>query len=531
LDARNENPGLAVVARSTLRQAASKYHETEVKFTTDPSGLKIAIDSQLLSSGSALQTHNLRTIYFDTPEGSLRKKGIVLRIRKKGRAALVLGVKSTGTTPTSLFRRNEIEVRSRDHEPNLALFDRDTATMLMSIIGDRPLEAQFETQVKRRTTILNYGQSEVEASFDEGCIVNRQSRVPLTEVELELKSGNEVDLNAMAMQFAEALPLHLDFVSKSEKGFRTCGNESAVPIKAKPIRLKSGATVENAIIAIIANSLAQFAANWAPLRETEDPESIHQLRVALRRLRSALSMFKEILPDEFEDAQHEAKRIASALSPAREWDVLRASIEQVPLLYKNCPKSCDALLAALQDCRNAAYKEARSLINGRDATVFVLKVQGLLARRAWDEAPSRNEQRQLTMAAKKFARRSLSKLSKRVLKRGKGFPDLSDGTLHELRISFKHLRYSAEFFGSLFDRPRNVKSYIERVAEIQELLGTQNDVIMARQFLDRLSSMAGTGSEKASGFILGWQVREASIADESLYSSWKKFKRTDAFWD
>jgi inorganic triphosphatase YgiF len=235
--------------------------------------------------------------------GDLRKNGIVLRIRKKGRAAPVLGVKSTGTTADSPFLRNEIEVRSPDLEPNLALFDKNMGAMLINITGDRPLEAQFETQVKRRTTVLNYGQSQVEVSFDEGCIVNRQSRVPLTEVELELKSGNEVDLYAMAMQLAEALPLSLDFVSKGEKGFRVCGKESAVPIKAESSRLKSGATVDDAIMAILTNSLAHFVANWASLRETEDPESIHQLRVALRRLRSALSMFKRILPSEFEDVR------------------------------------------------------------------------------------------------------------------------------------------------------------------------------------------------------------------------------------
>jgi inorganic triphosphatase YgiF len=520
------------IEQSAGCRTVQKDHEIEVKFTCDPATMERVANSHILRSGADMRVRRLRTIYFDTPSDDLRKSGIVLRIRKKDHTAAVLGFKSASIKAGGSFARKEVEVPSPDLQPNLALFAKKTAADVVRIIGDRPLEPKFETQINRQTIVVSRAASCIEVALDEGHIVYGEQRVPLSEIELELKSGDEAFLYDLATELAKEFSLSLDFVSKGEKGFRTCGKESAAPVKAESIRLKSGATVDDTVTAILANTLAQFVANWAALRETERPESIHQLRVALRRLRSGLLMFKKVLPKgEFDDLRQEAKRIASALGPAREWDVLRASVEQMPLLRKNCPESCEALLTALQDCRNIAYKDARSLINSRDVTIFVLKVQSLLTRRAWRKALTNKKQPNLNVTAKKFAKRTLNKFSERVLKRGSEFPDLSDEARHKLRIALKNLRYSVEFFGSLFNRPRKVTSYVGHVTKLQDLIGTQNDVVMAREFLDKLSSTTGVGLEKASGFILGWYASKVSAAEESLCSSWKKFKQTDAFWD
>ena len=532
MDSRNADIGLEVVGQSAGCRAVPKDREIEVKFTSDPAILERVVNSRILGSEADMRVQRLRTIYFDTPSDDLRKGGIVLRIRKKDSTAAVLGFKSASMKAGGSFSRREVEVPSPDLQPNLALFAKNTAADVIRIVGDRPLVPKFETHIHRRTIIVSRGISRIEAALDDGHIVYGEQCVPLSEIELELKLGDESVLYDLATELAKEFSLSLAFVSKGEKGFRTCGKESAAPVKAESIRLKSGATVDELVTAVLANALAQFVANWAALRETALPESIHQLRVALRRLRSGLLMFKRVLPKgESEDLRQEAKRIASALGPAREWDVLRASIEQMPLLRKNCPESCEALLTALQDCRNTAYKDARSLINSRDATVFVLKAQGLLTRCAWREALTKKERLQLNVTAKKFAKCALNKLSERVLKRGNEFPDLSDDALHKLRIALKNLRYSAEFFGSLFDRPRKVESYVGHVTKLQDLIGTRNDVVMARKFLDKLSSTAGVGPEKASGFILGWYASKISAAEKSLCGSWKKFKRADAFWD
>ncbi len=506
--------------------------EIEVKFRTSPEGLKRAFGLPFFVSASATQTRQLRSVYFDTPSGDLRKNGFVLRIRRKGRAALILGVKQAGSPVDGPFLRKEVEVRSPDFQPDLALLDAALASELLRIVGDKSIEPVFETQIKRRTVLVDHGQSRVEVAFDEGHIVDGEQRMPLTEVELELKSGFEPDLYDLAAKLAAEFPLRLDFVSKAESGFRFITREKPSPVKAAAIEFGPGATLDDAVKVIVSNTLAQFVANWAALRETDHPESIHQMRVALRRMRSALTMFKRVLPcPEFNLLRAEAKRIASALGPARECDVFRHSAEQGPLLHPDRPASCETFLANTDERRTAAYEAARSLIETPAASIFVLQVQLFLANRAWRSVLSSAKMKTLEMPAAGFAIDALDKLKARVLKRAKGLPDISDEARHELRIALKNLRYGAEFFSGLFDRRRKAKSYVGSLSALQDILGVHNDVVNARKFLEEISPAADPAAEKASGFILGWYARGTAIADAELRSAWKTFRRADTFWD
>ena len=531
MDRRNLDDGMGVFAKSFGQGTSRKDHEIEVKFSTDLLGLNSAMVSPLFASASPPRKQKLRTIYFDSPSGDLRKNGFILRIRKNGRAGPVIGVKSASSTVNSPFARIEIEVRSRDFEPDLTLFDNSTAAKLTRILGDHTLEAQFETQVNRQTIVVHKGQSEIEVAFDDGGIITGQSRVPLTELELELKSGIEPDLYDLALQCTQSLPLRLDFVSKGEKGFRTCGKMGATSVKAETLRLRPRARIDEAATAILSNTLVHFIANWAAFRDAEHPESIHQMRVALRRMRTGLVVFKRVLPPpEFDFLRTEAKRIASALGPARECDAFCETTNRGPLSQDNRQVNCEALLAVVKDCRIGAYRSVVALIDDRGTTIFVLKVQRFLARMAqWNDLPGAGLKPALS--TRKFARQTLDMLNARVLKRGRGFPNITDEARHRLRISLKKLRYGAEFFGNLFDRPRKMRSYIDSASKFQDNLGVQNDAAMAKHFLDKLSETSDRGTDRATGFVLGWYARGTSAADKSLSGAWKKFKRTRPFWD
>ncbi len=179
--------------------------EIEVKFRTDRDGLKRARASQVLASVSGPRTERVRTTYFDTAAGDLRKNGILLRIRRKGRGSPILGIRAA-QADNGPFSRKEIEVRSPDMQPDLSLLEEATAIELTSLVGGRPLAAQFETDIKRQTILVEQGRSRVEVAFDEGVIAAADRSVPLTEIELKLKSGDESDLYDLAMRLAEALP-------------------------------------------------------------------------------------------------------------------------------------------------------------------------------------------------------------------------------------------------------------------------------------------------------------------------------------
>jgi inorganic triphosphatase YgiF len=358
----------------------------KVKFRTDRDGLKRAQASQLVAAVSAPRTETVRSLYFDTASRDLRKNGIILRIHRKG-GKPILGVK-VAQVDDGLFSRKGVEVHARDLQPDLTLFDEATASELIALVGDRPLAAQFETIIKRRTILVERGRSQIEVAFDEGSIAIADQSLPLTEIQLELKSGDEPALYDLAMSLADELPLRLDFVSKGERGFQAM-SQGAAAVKATPIAFAPGATLDDAVQAVLSNTLLHFVANWAAIREAEDPNAIHQMRVALRRMRAALAMFKRALPcSNFDLLREEAKRIASALGPARDCDVFRETAEHGPLAHSDRSENCNTLLAAIEKRRIAAYADARSRLEDRDTTLFVLKVQSLLARRAWRNALS-----------------------------------------------------------------------------------------------------------------------------------------------
>ena len=442
-----------------------------------------------MAGTSTSRSQNLRSIYFDTAAWDLRKNGVVLHVRKTGRAAAVLCVKLTDTAAVGPVVSKEVEVRSPDLQPNLALFDENLGSELIRIVNDNPIEPKFERQIKRQTVLVNCGRSRIEATFDEGYLVGGEQRVPLNEVRLKLNAGDEANLYDLAMRAAEQFSLCLDFASKAEKGFHVTTKENRSPVKASSVQFGADATLDDWCDSDLSSTLAHFVANWAALRETQHPDCLHQMRVSLRRMRSGLAMFKRMLPcPDFDLLRSDAKRIATAMGPARECDVFRQSAEQGPLLHPDRPESCEALLKGLETRRLAAYKDANELIESPGTTLFVLKVQDFLARRAWRNGLSSSELPKLTMAAKEFARHTLDKLRSRVLKRGKGLSGLTDEARHNLRIALKNLRYGAEFFEGLFDRQRKSQSYISSITALQDVLGAQNDVVSAKQFLQELSA-------------------------------------------
>ena len=144
--------------------------EIEIKFRTDAAGLALLLDAPLLNAATDLQTETLKATYFDTPSHGLRKKAIILRIRKSGDDAPVLGMKGPGAASDGPFHRTEVEVISPGQKPDLALFDKATRKLLERTIGDQPLAAKFKMEFKRLSGLVASGNSVVEVAVDQGHI-------------------------------------------------------------------------------------------------------------------------------------------------------------------------------------------------------------------------------------------------------------------------------------------------------------------------------------------------------------------------
>ena len=163
--------GSAVSRPHPERNAAQlRDQEIEIKFRADAAGLARLMDAPLIKTADDLQTQNLKATYFDTPSNVLREKGIILRIRKSGDDAPVLGMKAPGAAGDGVFHRKEVEVSSSSLKPKLALFDKATENSLKHIIGDQTLEPKFKMEFKRQSGRVKAGRSIVEIAVDQGRI-------------------------------------------------------------------------------------------------------------------------------------------------------------------------------------------------------------------------------------------------------------------------------------------------------------------------------------------------------------------------
>jgi triphosphatase len=498
--------------------------EIEIKFSAAPQDFEAIKASPLLSAAAAWSTQSLRSVYYDTQDAALHAQGITFRVRMQRAKPHMMGFKSKakGGGP---FGREEHEVPLPGARPDITLFDAAVADRLWQVIGEARLGPRLETIVERTMALLQHGGSIIEVALDKGHIAIGKTQHPLGEVELELRSGHERDLCDLALGLATALPLRLDFVSKGQKGITAWLGSKPSAVKATALEIDGNASLQQAIMAVISNSLGQITANWAGLQQGMEPELIHQFRVGLRRLRVALAVFAHGLADAgFEDLRSRAKTIQSALNLARECDVL------IEIIRSKALPDANQLLVLLEQRRSAAYAEVEAAIASQAATRLVIELRKLIAS-GMGEGISKRERKLLRKPARAFARKSLARLNAKALKRGERLAEKPDEELHDLRIALKNLRYGSEFFASLFDLPKRAKATIRAIAELQDVLGRINDGVGARHLLGQFAPPLPAEAERAIGHVLGWHARDRHAAHAELAQCWKHFTASKPFWD
>lgn len=496
--------------------------EIEVKLEASPSILRAAFAQAFGAAQTRAKT--FETTYFDTADNVLSRAGMALRVRRIGRKR-VMTFKWPLTGAEGAFTRGEAEAATTNAEPQPDLLGPDAAKMIFDVIADAPLEPRSQTIFRRRTALIEQGDSRIEAALDEGRILANGRTARIAELELELKSGDPT----AAFDLASRLVGHGLRVSAAPKGLRghwLATGETPREVRAVAPSLSPDSTLDDAIAVILDSNLKHFVANL-PALSPECPEAVHQMRVALRRLRAALGLFHKGAPhDDFVRFRAEAKRIASAMGEARDQDVIRDLIEKGPARALGDTASLGALLKASARKRAAAYTAVRALIDAPDTSCFVLDLQSLIARRGW-----RNEAgEEVATSAPAFAAQALSRLDKRALKRGKGLVKLAPEQRHDARIALKNLRYAADFFASLFSRGKGAKKFARAIGDLQEALGAYNDAIVARAIVADLEKAAGAASARAAGAVEGWTARGAVDADADLAAAWKKFRKAPRFW-
>ena len=210
--------------------------------------------------------------------------------------------------------------------------------------------------------------------------------------------------------------------------------------------------MDEAIAIILRDCLSQFLGNLPALESGDAVEAVHQMRVAMRRLRSALGLFNRVFPLQPISRPCGPRRSGSPPFWGRRATGTCSSTWFAPVLSRasaTSPGSTE-LLAAAQAKADAGHAAVLQLANARAATRFALSLERLASGRGWRSATAEDRLLGLAEPVVAFAARSLDRLDRKLRKRGRHFRSLSPEARHALRIAMKHMRYATEFFGHLF---------------------------------------------------------------------------------
>jgi inorganic triphosphatase YgiF len=214
--------------------------------------------------------------------------------------------------------------------PDPALLGPAVEAEIIRVTEGRPLQPVFATDIRKAVRRIIVGANEMEAAFDDGFIVSGTQKAPVREIELELKTGDPADLYQFGLSLLDDFPLRLGIMTKAERGVLLSCGAHVMAVRAG-VTLLVDQTVDQAIAGIISGCVVQFVANWPAFEGPDKAEAVHQMRVAMRRLRAALGLFNRRFPcAEFLRLRGDAKRVASAMGAARNWDVFEGLLRDGP---------------------------------------------------------------------------------------------------------------------------------------------------------------------------------------------------------
>ena len=457
--------------------------EFELKFQVPPASMKLLDQLPELRRTKAVPQHKSEaSVYYDTETHKLRKHGMMLRVRCTDQAhKQTIKVQQPGR-----LARNEWEVEIDGDTPDLRLAEGTALEPLMSRKLKRQLKPLFETRVRRTVYQLDHSGYSVELAVDRGTIESGHNAVTLSEVELELKGGEGAMLFALARELIKAVPAQLMLRSKAEQGYRLIEQKMNNPVKAGPIMLMPSMSARDAFRVIGFGCLKQVVDN-EPALSRSDPEGVHQMRVGLRRLRAAMSLFKQVLHHpETEAIKQELKWLTGELAPARELDVLIGDV-LVPAKKRNVRKQgLVGLSRELERKRKAALGRATAAVDSARFRRLMLEVVAWLETGEWNEPQDDPTRKRGDVVIEEFAAAEMERRWQKIGKRGKKLSELNPQSRHKLRIQGKKLRYAAEFFAGVFPRKRETKrrkAFSAAVKQLQDCLGDLNDIAVHEKII------------------------------------------------
>jgi triphosphatase len=515
-------------------------YERELKLELQPaSATALARIPQLLGSNLAGQrrVEQLDSVYFDTPRRTLREHGISLRIRGNGKQRLQT---IKWLERSKLFDRGESETEVSGKGPDWKAARPTAIAPLLSKKLCRSAKPLFKTRVRRTIYPIATETATIELALDSGSIAANGRSERIRELEFELKSGEPAELFRIARELSKTIPARLCLRSKAERGYELLSGASPAMVKAAEIELSSSTSTADAFRIIARSCLAQIVGNEAGV-EAGNPEALHQIRIGLRRLRAAASLFSEIVAGpETDSIKSELRWITQELSPARDLDVyLSQVLGRFREQYKRSGEF--RILCPIFERRRAeAFSRAAGAVRSDRYRHLLIELAAWIEAGEWsrsqDETGRANQERSI----EQHATEQLARRRKKIVKKAMVFDRLEEAQRHKLRIAVKKFRYAAEFVATVFATKRAKHrrlASLDAAKRIQDSLGAVNDIAVhekiSRDVLDEHSAAnPKLARDRAfvAGLVAGQQEAQSAKLIARAAAALDDFRTIKPFW-
>jgi len=507
--------------------------ETEIKLTaSEPKDLG-SLRSALAEAGADVGPATPRAVrdyYLDTEDWRLYRAGVACRLRVADDGAL-LTLKSLTPVFHGLASRTELEEKLPSAPESLAgpVPGQKLAAWLQPLLQGAPVAVKLALEKQGdvyRASLPDGLEVKVNAEVVRVSAAGRDGQ--FAEAEMELVKGDPAGLQALAAKLGPRLKLEPGALSKFERGLKALGVKPPTTEGGDGLRVRPEDRLVDAAYRVLQAHFNRFMWHEPGTRLGLDPEYLHDMRVATRRLRAALRVFADALPPRHVNwAQKELRHVGAALGKVRDLDVhlLRLGQEMKFIL----PELRPALDRYRQDMLDQREKARGAMVRVLDSKRFARFVErfGRFLRQGPPKRPTQPAAHESVLAA---APRRIRGRLKKVLQEGRAVEANSpERVLHGLRILCKRLRYACEFFSDLYGPPAG--KLARRVVALQDLLGVHQDAVVAQQAVSRhaLKVPARRASDRllvlALGQLSARHSERARQARDEFTRAWKKFDR------
>lgn len=493
-------------------------YELELKLQVRPE--RRAALLQALKRGR-VRTERLKAAYFDTVDADLAKNGLALRLRREGGQWLQTAKGATGSALARLEHNASVPLPAAGEAPVVDLARHDgtpVGAALREVLGDgagaaRSLRLRFQTDVERTSRTVRSAGALVELAYDRGSVEANGRSLAIDEFELELKSGPPAALVALAGQWMSAHGLWLSTASKAERGgWLAAGEGGPKPRKAKSS--KGGASSEAGVGGFVAvttqQCLAQVLANASAVADGHaGDEFVHQLRVGVRRLRTALRELGDLVEGVDATWERTLRDTFHRLGDVRDRTVVMpgviAELDAAGAPAMAAPDVLPSVHRPETVVRDPAFQKV------------------LLALIAFSHAQSNGDPRAGGDARPTLVGR-LDALLHRLSRDARRFAELDVDRQHRVRKRLKRMRYLSEFAAHVYGR-KAVTRYLARWRDAQDELGAYNDCRVAAQlFRDAVDR------DPRAWFAVGWLDAQQEPLVQRCARALRKAVGAKPFW-